>query len=107
MVEEEDAEDDENDAERSDRCSSYIEALTSAREDIKANNVFVFISSTASANDGKILPLSLGATVADALRKAEDRYGMNLNESKLLINGQEISMDDELENGDVDVIASQ
>ena len=107
LAEEEDAEDDENDAERSDRCYSYIEALTSAREDIKANNVFVFISSTASANDGKILPLSLGATVADALRKAEDRYGMNLVESKLLCNGQEISMGDELKNGDVVVIASQ
>lgn len=107
LAEEEDAEDDENDAERSDRCYSYIEALTSAREDIKANNVFVFISSTASANDGKILPLSLGATVADALRKAEDRYGMNLVESKLLCNGQDISMGDELKNGDVVVIASQ
>ena len=107
LAEEEDAEDDENDAERSDRCYSYIEALTSAREDIKANNVFVFISSTASANDGKILPLPLGATVADALRKAEDRYGMNLVESKLLCNGQDISMGDELKNGDVVVIASQ
>jgi (p)ppGpp synthase/HD superfamily hydrolase len=107
LAEEEDAEDDENDAERSDRCSSYIEALTSAREEIKANKVFVFISSTASANDGKILPLSLGATVADALSKAEDRYGMHLGESKLLCNGQEISMEDELKNGDVVVIASQ
>jgi len=105
LAEEENAEGGENDPERSDRCSSYIEALTSAREEIKANNVFVFISSSASANDGKILPLSLGATVADALREANDRYGMDLGESKLLCNGQEIGIKDLLKNGDVVVIS--
>ena len=96
-------ESDEDD--RNDRCSSYIEALTSAQAEIKSNKVFVFVSSTASASDGKILPLSLGATVADALKEAGDRYGMDLGESKLLCNGQVVGLGDELANGDVVVIS--
>ena len=98
-------ESDEDDCDRNDRCSSYIEALTSAQAEIKANKVFVFVSSTASASDGKILPLSLGATVADALKEACDRYGMDLGESKLLCNGQVVGLEDELDNGDVVVIS--
>ena len=95
----------EDDCDRNDRCSSYIDALTSAQAEIKANKVFVFVSSTASASDGKILPLSLGATVADALKEAGDRYGMSLGESKLLCNGQVVELEDELVNGDVVVIS--
>lgn len=98
-------ESDEDDCDRNDRCSSYIEALTSAQAEIKANKVFVFVSSTSSASDGKILPLSFGATVADALKEAGDRYGMDLGESKLLCNGQVVGLEDELANGDVVVIS--
>ena len=95
------------DRDRDDRCSSYIEALTTAREDIKANTVYVFVSATDSALDGKILPLKTGATVADALREADERYGFDFGEgSELVCNGRTIGPNDELMNGDVVVVNS-
>jgi len=103
--EDEDCEGSDLDTSRDDRCSSYIEALTTARDDIMANKVFVFVSTTDSALDGKILPLSVGATVGDALREADEQYGYDFGEeAEFLCNGQTIGVNDELMNGDVVVV---
>lgn len=83
------------------RIASYIEALTTSRENIVQNNVFVFLSSTKSALDGRIVSVDPGAcTVGDVL----DKYGVVINESenvRVYQNGVEAMMNGELSNGDV------
>jgi hypothetical protein len=90
------------------RIASYIDALTSSRETIVQNNLFVFISSTKSALDGKIVSIDPSSSnVADVLKK----YGANIDGRviddisggtlEMYRNGVIISMDEELCNGDV------
>lgn len=105
---------DDSDVERTHMLSSYIEALTTARDNLAQSQVFVFVSPSESQLDGQILPLSVGATVADALQEAEDRFGFSLevgdndskdgNELELLRNGRPTALYDELSNGDVVVV---
>mmetsp|Transcript_25355 Transcript_25355/g.37196 ORF Transcript_25355/g.37196 Transcript_25355/m.37196 type:complete len:481 (+) Transcript_25355:237-1679(+) len=79
------------------RIASYIEALTTARDNLVQKNVFVFISPSNSALDGKILPLSTDAcTVADALEEAQVRYGDML----LFSNYAETAYEEEEEDGE-------
>ena len=94
----------------SSRVASYIEALTTSRETIVQNNLFIFLSSTDSALDGKILSIDPSTSkVADILQK----YGGNeediieyLDGLMIYQNGVRISLDEELSNGDVLTIPS-
>jgi hypothetical protein len=90
------------------RIASYIEALTTSRETIVQNNLFVFISSTERAIDGNIVSIDPSATqIADVLKK----YGANIDDEMLddisagaltiYRNGVNTSLDEKLYNGDV------
>eukprot|EP00804_Cyclotella_cryptica_P027771 CCRYP_009200-RA/>CCRYP_009200-RA protein AED:0.06 eAED:0.06 QI:168/1/1/1/1/1/3/1068/1025 len=90
------------------RISSYIEALTTSREILVRNNVFVFISSSSSALDGRIVSLDPSSRlVADVLMQ----YGganegdmvdtISSGDMAMYRNGVVASLDDELNNGDV------
>ncbi|EED89533.1 hypothetical protein THAPSDRAFT_263925 [Thalassiosira pseudonana CCMP1335] len=90
------------------RISSYIEALTTSREKLVQNNLFVFVSSSRSALDGRIVSVDPSAcNVADVL----EQYGVEMSESiiedisrgtiKLYRNGVLTMLDRELANGDV------
>lgn len=90
------------------RIASYIEALATSREMIVQKNLFIFLSSTESALDGRIVSVDASAlNVADVLK----RYGAALegdvleeiSEGNLEIyrNGLSTSLDEEVSNGDV------
>ena len=90
-----------NDA-RKGRIASYIEALTTARQNLVQTNLFVFLSSTGSALDGKLVSIDPSAcTVASVLEK----YGITIDESiralEIYQNGMSTSLAKELCNGDV------
>jgi len=90
------------------RIASYIESLTTSRETIVQNNLFVFLSSNDSALDGRIVSIDPAAcNVADVLEK----YGAAINKDilddiadgtlEIYQNGVSTSLDEELSNGDV------
>ena len=86
-----------------DRVGSYIDALTTSRESLVKNYVFIFISSTESALDGRIISLDPTANLCSDVFK---QYGGNvtpeiLKEIVLYRNGIRISLNDDLTNGDV------
>lgn len=86
---------------RKGRVASHIEALTSSRESIVQNNLFIFLSSTKNALDGRIVSIDPSAcNIADILEK----YGLSLDEGfseGIFQNGVSTSLDNELSNGDV------
>jgi len=84
------------------RLASYIDALTSAREDLVQQQVFIFVSPSSSALDGKILSLPAHSSVADAIEQVQLQY-QNLPSSLQAVtrNGKVTTWDDILENGDV------
>jgi (p)ppGpp synthase/HD superfamily hydrolase len=95
------------------RIASYIEALTTSRETIVQNNLFVFLSSTERAIDGNIVSIDPSATqIADVLKK----YGANIDDEMLddisagaltiYRNGVNTSLDEKLYNGDVLTVPS-
>jgi ppGpp synthetase/RelA/SpoT-type nucleotidyltranferase len=84
------------------RISSYIDALTSSREMIIQNNLFIFISSTKSALDGRIVSINPSESkVADVLKKFGARVCSDGNNPELYINGVTVSLNKTLCNGDV------
>jgi sulfur carrier protein ThiS len=84
------------------RLASYIDALTSAREDLVQQQVFIFVSPSSSALDGKILSLPANSSVSDAIEQVQLQY-QNLPSSLQAVtrNGKVTTWDDILENGDV------
>ena len=96
------------------RIASYIEALSTSRETIVQNNLFVFISSTESALDGRIVSIDpFASSIADVL----ERYGNAMEEDilddistgniEIYQNGVRTSMEEELSNGDVLTLPSR
>jgi hypothetical protein len=90
------------------RIASYIEALTTSRESIMQNNLFVFLSSTNRAIDGKIVGIDPSATqVAEVLKKLGATIdgkminAITVGTLKIFRNGLSTSLDEELHNGDV------
>lgn len=90
------------------RIASYIEALTTSREVIVQNNIFVFLSSTKSALDGRIVSIDPSAcNVAHVLQKYKDTIdehilnGISEGRLKLFKNGISTSLDAVVCNGDV------
>lgn len=82
------------------KIQSYIEALSTSRESLVKNNVFIFISSSESALDGRIVSIDPSASyVSDVLRQ----YGCDIETSTMNIyrNGVRATCDDQLSNGDV------
>ena len=91
------------------RIASYIEALATSREAIVRNNLFVFLSSTESALDGRIVSIDPSAlNVAKVLK----RYGGAAMEEDILEdisagalevyrNGVSTSLDEEILNRDI------
>lgn len=86
-----------------DRVGSYIDALTTSRESLVKNNVFIFISSSENALDGRIVSIDPASSrVSDVLKQ----YGSTMssaipNEHVMYRNGVSISQDESLSNGDV------
>ena len=84
------------------RISSYIDALTSSREKIIQNNLFIFISSTNSALDGRIVSINpIESSVADVLKKFGVRDCSVGSNPEMYINGVSVSLNKKLCNGDV------
>lgn len=90
------------------RVASYIEALATSREQIVQNSMFVFLSSTESALDGKIVSIDPGlCTVADVISKYEgDAIDEEMlsgvsNGYQIYKNGLPASLDTPVSNGDV------
>jgi (p)ppGpp synthase/HD superfamily hydrolase len=82
------------------KIQSYIEALSTSRESLVKNNVFIFISSSESALDGRIVSIDPSAShVSDVLKE----YGCDVESSTMNIyrNGVRATCDDQLSNGDV------
>ena len=93
------------------RVASYIEALATSREAM--NNVFVFLSSTDSALDGKIISVNSSAKVSDVLKQCveldrDDVDGIDLDEVVIYQNGVRLleTLEKELSNGDVLTVTS-
>jgi hypothetical protein len=85
-----------------DRVGSYIDALTTSRQNMVENNVFIFISSTESALDGRILSLDPNANLcSDVLQQCGGITPKMLEQIELYRNGIRISLNDALTNGDV------
>ena len=90
-------------AKKKSRIASYIEALSTSRETIVRNHLFVFLSSTNNALDGRIVSIESNVSdVADILRKYCGEYDI-VSEDTLVIfqNGVRTSLDAKLCNGDV------
>ena len=84
------------------RISSYIDALTSSREKIIQSNLFIFISSTNSALDGRIVSINpIESSVADVLKKFGARDCSVGSNPEMYINGVSVSLNKKLCNGDV------
>jgi len=90
------------------RIASYIEALATSRESLVKNNVFIFISSSESALDGRIISLDPSSCmVADVLTQhgaaAEKDIIDHVSHGSIVLyrNGVRVALDDELCNGDV------
>jgi len=84
------------------RIASYIEALTTSRETIVHNNMFVFLSSTKSALDGRIVSIDPSAcNVADVLEKYDILDDISDGTFEIYQNGVSTSLDDVVSNGDV------
>ena len=90
------------------RIASYIDALVASRKRLVENNVFIFLSSSKSALDGRIVSLNPSSNlVADVLYQ----YANDINSSiiddiecgaiEMYCNGSRISLGEELSNGDV------
>jgi len=94
------------------RVASYIEALTTSREAIKQNNVFVFLSSTESALDGTIISVNSSAKVSDVLKQyvkldRDNDDDLDLDEVVIFQNGVRLkTLEKELSNGDVLTVTS-
>lgn len=90
------------------RIASYIEALATSRERLVKNNVFIFISSSESALDGRIISLDPSSCmVADVLTRhgaaVENDIIDHVFRGSIMLyrNGVRVALDDELCNGDV------
>lgn len=90
------------------RIASYIDALVASRERLVKNNVFIFLSSSKSALDGRIVSLNPSSNlVVDVLHQ----YASDIENSiikdiecgaiEMYCNGSRISLGEELSNGDV------
>ncbi len=86
---------------RKSRIASYIEALAASRENIARKNLFVFLSSTRSALDGRIVSVDPSEnTVGDVLNKY-GALGIEESDFKVYKNGIQTTLAEELSNGDV------
>jgi len=86
---------------RKSRIASYIEALTTSRENIVRQNLFVFLSSTRSALDGRIVSVDPSkSTVRDVLSKYGS-LGIEESDFEVYQNGIRTTLAGELSNGDV------
>lgn len=87
--------------------SLYIDALTSARDDLLDNATFIFVSSTNNAFDGKIVSVLVGSNVRDALGFICERFDLQIDSnykleaSNLKINGNLVELDEKINNGDI------
>ncbi|EJK45244.1 hypothetical protein THAOC_36147 [Thalassiosira oceanica] len=97
----------EGKARKKSRIASYIDSLASSRDVIVENNLFIFVSTTDSALDGKIVSVDPGlSSITDLL----DSLGVDLGEDDLHIykNGIRVmTLDDKLCNGDVVTIPKE
>jgi len=97
------------------RIASYIEALTTSRKDIVQNNIFVFLSSTKKALDGRIVSVDpknchiRDVLQVDIVKDMIDECVLNdilEGNLKLLRNGVSTSFDAVVCNGDVITLPS-
>ena len=80
--------------------------ILSARKNLVENNLFIFVSPSDSALDGKILSVTCGCTVADALEEVENNFRVNRVSTKdvyeIYLNGKTINdISTVMKNGDV------
>merc|ERR1719291_1019252 len=87
------------------RITSYIDALAMSRKSLVESNIFVFVSSTESSLDGRLITIDPRACgVNDVLK----RFGVELNNShKVFKNGSVARHSDILSNGDVLTLPSE
>ena len=97
-------------AQKGSRIASYIDALSTSRETIVQNNRFIFLSSTNSALDGRIVSIDPSVSNVAAIL---EKYGATIDEGTLddisegtleiYRNGLQMQSDcdEELSNGDV------
>ena len=88
-----------------DRIASYIDALATSRESLVKNNIFIFISSSKSALDGRIVSIDPNSSlVIDVLKQYGSGSVTDIIKSgsiQMYRNGVRIFLDEELVNGDV------
>jgi len=86
---------------RAQRLAPYLDALTEARDEIKDNLLYVFISPSCNRLDGKILPISVGSSVYDIICE----HGSDSCSDSFQLNGVQAMLEDSklmsLQNGDV------
>jgi ppGpp synthetase/RelA/SpoT-type nucleotidyltranferase len=87
---------------RTQRLEPYLQALTAAQSDLVRERVFVFLTPSSTAAEGKVLALPAGACVLDALREGERVLGRPLSDQWLTLNGSPTTkLTHRLQNGDV------
>lgn len=87
-------------SQRKGRIESYIEALTTSRDDLVQTNLFVFISSTESALDGHLVSINpSNASITKVLEKCG--VVSDIDGGIIFRNGLNVTLDHELVNGDV------
>ena len=83
------------------RIASYIDSLASSRDVIVENNLFIFVSTTDSALDGKIVSVDPGLScIIDLLESLGVDFGED-DLHRVYKNGIHVAKDDITCNGDV------
>ncbi|KAL9184664.1 hypothetical protein ACHAXT_012634 [Thalassiosira profunda] len=98
-----DTSDDPSTVRKKGRVASYIEALSTSRETLVQSNRFIFVSSTSSALDGRMVSIQSDASsVADVLEEYGDTINAEGGGLEIFLNGIRcISLTEQLSNGDV------
>jgi len=97
---------------RSSMLESSINALSTAREHLIDNSVFVFFLTSDSAVEGKVIGLPAGSSVADALIEICKRCNLNVPQSfdasdfDVFLNGELVDLHDSMNSGDTLVVPS-
>lgn len=84
--------------------SAYIQALEKERENLAQTKCYVFLASPSSSLEGgRLLTLSAGATVLEAIEELKDAQGLSdiNDELQILRNGGIARLEDRVSNGDM------
>ena len=81
----------------------YIEALTTAKERVQREQVYVFLVGNSPPGHGRLISLPVNASIADAIAAAadsQDEASVDIQAASFWRNGKLAQLSDSVENGD-------